>query len=87
MKVETPDVRTAPKLTARIWLDNPQGVAQSGTLTAHLKGASGKVIATTTANATAEISLTMDAAGVTLWSLETPALCTLDLTLSTAGWP
>lgn len=83
VKVETPAVLTDPQARARIWLDNPQGLPLSGSLTARLHDASGKVVSSTTTPLAAEISLTLPAPGVTLWSVTDPALYTLDLTLST----
>ncbi len=83
VKVETPDVLTRPHVSARVWLDNPQSLALSGTLTAHLKDASGIVVASAIVQACVETTLTFDAPGATLWSIENPALYTLDLTLST----
>ncbi len=83
VKIETPDVLTKPQVSARVWLDNPQGLPLSGTLTAQLKDTAGAVVASTTVKADADLTLTLDAPGATLWSIESPALYTLDLTLST----
>ena len=83
VKVETPDVLSAAKLTARIWLDNPQGLAFAGSITARLIDAAGSELATATVPAAAEITIAMDAPGVTLWSVETPTLYSLALSLST----
>lgn len=83
VKIETPGVLTNPHAAVRIWLDNPQDLPLQGTITARLKDAAGHVLATTTAPAAAETALTLPAPDVTLWSVQTPALYTLDLTLST----
>ncbi len=85
VKVETPDVLTNPHVKARIWLDNPQNLPLTGTLTAHLKDAAGKIISTTTAPASPDLFLILPAPGVTLWTTQTPALYALDLTLTTAA--
>ncbi|MGV8987046.1 MAG: glycoside hydrolase family 2 TIM barrel-domain containing protein [Cypionkella sp.] len=86
VKVETPQALAKTKrLTARIWLNNPQDLPLSGDITARLKDSAGKVLATvqTPANAP-ELSLAIEGlTAITLWSPETPDLYTLDLTLST----
>ncbi len=84
VKVETPKVLTKPAVQARIWLDNPQDLAVSGTITARVLDADGTIVASTTVEATAE-TVALDTPGVTLWSVENPALYTLDLTLTTAA--
>ncbi len=83
VKIETPDVLTRPRVVAKVWLSNPQGLPVSGTLTGHLRDAHGAIVASVSAPAGAEVSLTLDAGGVSLWSPEAPTLYTLDLHLST----
>jgi beta-galactosidase len=85
VKIETPDVLTQPGLTARIWLGNPQNLPLSGALRADLKDAQGTILATTTATVQgAEVSIDLpNLPKITLWSVDTPALYTLDLTLTT----
>ena len=88
VKVETPEVLAETKrLTARIWLDNPQGLPLTGAVSAALKDAQGTVIATATASVKGpDLALEMAGlTGITLWSPETPALYTLDLVLKTSG--
>ena len=85
VKVETPDVLTTPRLTARIWLNNPKNLPLTGEISAIVKDAQGAVVATTTA-AVQGPDLTIDLTNlpnITLWSPENPALYTLDLTLQT----
>ncbi|MBI1171243.1 glycoside hydrolase family 2 protein [bacterium] len=86
VKIETPEVLAATnRLTARIWLSNPQDRTLTGSVVATLKDATGRAIATATAAVTGA-DLTVEMAGltgITLWSPETPALYTLDLALAT----
>lgn len=83
VKIETPNVLAAKKsVIVRLDLANPQGLTPEGTLTATLKDAAGKAIATTSAPAAAEVDLAMDGLdGIALWDLASPALYTLELTL------
>lgn len=85
VKIETPDVLTAARVQARVWLDNPQGLPLSGTLTAILRDAAGNALRRETVAVTGpDLNVTLDALPpVTLWSPETPVLYTLDLTLET----
>ena len=88
VKVETPEVLAETRrLTARIWLDNPQGLPLTGAVSAALKDAQGTVIATATARVKGpDLALEMAGlTGITLWSPETPAIYTLDLVLKTPG--
>lgn len=84
VKVETPDVLTdAPRMTARVWIANPQALALDARLRAELMNPDGQVIATTDLAVTGpEATVAFDTPGVTLWSPETPALYVLALRLS-----
>ena len=85
VKIETPDVLGAEKrISVKVLLNNPQGLALSGSVKAHLLTASGELLASTNADVSgSEVSLSIDALkGITLWSPETPALYTLSLTLT-----
>ncbi|GHC62516.1 beta-galactosidase [Gemmobacter tilapiae] len=85
-KIETPDVLADRKtVTARVALDNPQGLALSGQLTATLRDSAGAALAETTLEVTgAEVFLTFTGLeGITLWDLNSPALYRLDLSLQT----
>ena len=86
VKVETPDVLVDRKrLTARVWLHNPQDLPLAGRLRVDLLNGAGKVVASTEAEATADLTLGFDGlSGINLWSPESPALNTLALTLTTA---
>jgi beta-galactosidase len=85
VKIETPDVLDAEKrLTAQVWLANPQDKPLSGKLIARLKDGD-KVIATTEVPVTgpeAQVIMT-GLKGISLWEVTDPALYTLDLTLET----
>jgi beta-galactosidase len=83
VKIETPDVLAERKsVRARVTLDNPQGRAVSGTLSAELRDGAGKVLATAKVAAAATIDVVFDGlAGITLWDLDTPVLYTLALKL------
>ena len=83
VKIETPDVLTAPGIRVRIWLDNPQGLAVSGRLVARVLDGAGHQVGEGSCAAAPEMSLALDTPGVTLWSPETPALYHLELTLVT----
>ena len=83
-KIETPDVLAASKtVTARVQIDNPQGLPLSGKLTATLRDAEGLALATATAAVTAaEVALRFSGlTKIALWDLDTPALYTLHLQL------
>ena len=87
VKIETPDVLAAQKrVSARVHLDNPQGLALDGDLRAEVLDAAGKVLATTTVTVTGT-EVSVEFAGlqaITLWSPDTPALYHLALTLTSA---
>lgn len=85
VKIETPNVLTAPRVVARVWLDNPQGLALSGDLVAILRDAAGNALRREKVSVTGpDLTLTLCALPpVTLWSPETPVLYTLELTLDT----
>lgn len=85
-KIETPDVLAAQKsVTVDVALDNPQGLALSGTLTATLRDAAGAALASTSATVTGDsLRLAMDGlSDIALWDLKTPALYHLELSLQT----
>ena len=83
VKIETPDVLAARKsVRIRVDLANPQHLTPEGTLTAVLRDAAGKAIATASAPAAARMELAMHGLdGIELWDLDSPALYTLDLAL------
>lgn len=83
VKIETPNALEAKKtVTARAPLSNPQNKVFVGQLTASLKDAGGKVIATASQPAAAEVSFRFDGLdGIALWDLKTPNLYTLELSL------
>jgi beta-galactosidase len=87
MKIETPDVLdTEKRLSARVWLANPQDRPLSGKLTARLMDGA-KTLATaevTVTGAEAQVILT-GLTGIRLWQPSDPALYTLDLSLETPG--
>lgn len=86
VKVETPDVTAgARRAEAQVWLDNPRNLPLSGTLTATLRDSAGHTLARTEIPVTGpDLALSLDApATVRLWDIDDPALCTLDLTLTT----
>ena len=87
-KIETPDALAATKtVTARVAIDNPQGLALSGNVTATLRDAEGLALATS-ASPVAGPEVTLRFAGltgITLWDIDTPALYTLHLHLDTPG--
>jgi beta-galactosidase len=85
-KVETPDVLTDPKsVVVQVTLDNLQGLPLSGTLTAHLRDATGTIIRRERVALTGpQVTLTLaDLTDITLWDIDTPYLYTLDLSLDT----
>lgn len=83
VKIETPDALAANKtVIARATLANPQGRAFTGQLTATLKDATGKVLATAAQPAAAEVSLRLDGlADIALWDIDSPNLYSLTLSL------
>lgn len=83
VKIETPNALEAKKtVTALATLRNPQNMAFAGHLTASVKDASGKVLATASQPAAAEVSFKFDGLeGLSLWDLKTPTLYTLTLSL------
>ncbi len=86
VKIETPDVLAAKKaVRIRVDFSNPQSLPLSGTVTATLKDAAGKIIATTTESATAAtVSLAMDGLeGIALWDIADPCLYRLAVALET----
>ncbi len=87
-RITTPHVLSAEKsVTVSASLDNPQGLAAAGTLTARLLDPEGREIARTAVGVTADcVDLTI--AGlkdIRLWDLDSPALHTMVLDLETAG--
>jgi len=86
VKIETPNPLEAKKtVTARATLSNPQNKAFAGQLTASIKDAAGKVIATASQPAGSEVSFRFDGLeGLELWDLKTPTLYTLSLSLGDA---
>jgi len=86
VKIETPSaLETKKTVTARARLANPQNQAFVGTLSASIKDADGKVIATASQPADAEVSFSFDGLeGLALWELKTPTLYTLSLALGDA---
>ena len=85
LKIETPDVLADKKrVVINVLLNNPQGVAISGSVKADLLDASGQVLASADADVSGTaLSLAIDGLkGITLWSPETPALYTIQMTLT-----
>jgi beta-galactosidase len=83
VKIETPNA-LAPKKSVRLRADltNPQSLPLSGTLTATLRDAAGRTIATTSAPAAARVNLGFDdLGGLSLWELKSPTLYTIELAL------
>ena len=72
------------RLSAQVWLANPQGKPLSGKLIARLKDGA-KIIATTEVAVTGTEAQVILAGltGIALWEPTSPALYTLDLTLET----
>ncbi|NBZ88971.1 glycoside hydrolase family 2 protein [Stagnihabitans tardus] len=79
VKIETPDI-ASPRAEITAHLSAPEGE-----VLAVLRDAQGNEVARTSAQAALETRLTLDAPGAALWSVETPALYTLDLTLTTGA--
>ncbi len=83
-KVETPDVLAEVKsVTVVVALNNPQGLALSGTLTARLLDGAGKELALAKAAVSGEtVTLRMaDLHNIALWDIAAPNLYRIDLTL------
>ena len=85
VKIETPDVLDAEKrLSAQVWLANPQGKPLSGKLVARLKQGDTVIASTETAVTGTEAQVVMTGlTGIRLWQPTDPTLYTLDLTLET----
>ena len=85
VKIETPDVLDAEKrLSAQVWLANPQGKPLSGKLVARLKQGDTVIASAETEVTGAEAQVVMTGlTGIRLWQPTDPALYTLDLTLET----
>ena len=83
VKIETPDALAAKKsVRARVELSNPGNAPVTGTLTATLRDASGKTVATASEAAAARVLIKFDnLADVALWDLASPNLYSLELTL------
>ena len=85
-KIETPDALADKKtVTVRAEINNLLDHVLSGTITATIKDASGKVVGSTSAPVDGRsVSLTIgDLSGIVLWDITNPALYTLDLALET----
>ena len=83
IKIETPDALAAKKsVRARVDLGNPGNAAVSGTLSATLRDAAGKVLATKTESAAASVLFKFDdLSDIALWELDAPNLYSLEVTL------
>jgi beta-galactosidase len=83
-KIETPDVLADEKtVTIVTALNNPQGLAVSGTLTATLRDGRGAALASVSAPA-GTTNLTLSGLkGIALWDIKSPALYTVELSLDT----
>ena len=82
IKVETPDA-LAPKKSVRVRVDlsNPGNAPVTGTLTATLRDASGKALATKSESAAARVLFKFDDLGdIALWDLDAPNLYSLEVT-------
>ncbi len=81
VKIETPDALSERKsVRARVELANPGNAPISGTVTAMLRDAAGKTIATTSVAAAARLAIGFDdLAGIALWDLDTPNLYSLEI--------
>ena len=83
IKVETPDA-LAPKksVRARVDLSNPGNAPVTGTLTATLRDASGKALATKSESAAGRVLFKFDDLGdIALWDLDAPNLYSLEVTV------
>lgn len=83
IKIETPDALAARKsVTVRVDLSNPANAPVTGTLTATLRDAAGKSIATASAPAAARTLLKFENLdNIALWDITAPNLYTVELTL------
>lgn len=83
VKIETPDALEARKtVIARARLSNPQNRAFAGQLTASIKDAAGRVIATQSQPSAADVSFRFAGLeNIALWDLKAPNLYTLSLSL------
>jgi beta-galactosidase len=83
VKIETPNALAPTKsVHARVDLSNPGNAAVSGTLTATLRDATGKTLATRSEPAAARILIKFDGlADIALWDVDAPNLYSLDVTL------
>lgn len=83
VKIETPDALAEKKtVTARVTLSNPQGKAFAGQLTATIKDAAGKILATASQPAAETVSFRFEnLEGIALWDIGSPNLYTLELAL------
>jgi beta-galactosidase len=81
VKIETPDALSERKsVRAHVELANPANAPISGTVTAMLRDAAGKTIATTSVAAAARLAIGFDdLAGIALWDLDTPNLYSLEI--------
>ena len=84
-KIETPDVLAEAKtVTVAVTLNNPQGLALSGRLTAKLKTGSVVIADMSVAVTGPTLSLAMTGLrDIALWDVTNPALYTVELTLET----
>ena len=85
-KIETPDVLKPGKaVSVTVELANPQGLPLSGTVTARLKDASGKILREERQDVSgASLRVEMKKLqGIALWRLDDPQLYTLELALDT----
>jgi beta-galactosidase len=83
VKIETPDaLATRKRVRARVALANPQRLPLAGTVTATLRDAGGKALATASAPAAATVLLEMAGlGGIALWDVDSPGLYSLELML------
>ena len=83
IKVETPDALAPRKsVRARVDLSNPGNAPVTGTLTATLRDASGKALATKSESAAARVLFKFDDLGdIALWDLDAPNLYSLEVTV------
>jgi beta-galactosidase len=81
VKIETPDALSErTSVRAHVELANPANAPISGTVTAMLRDAAGKTIATTSVAAAARLAIGFDdLAGIALWDLDTPNLYSLEI--------
>jgi beta-galactosidase len=86
IKIETRQVLSDAKtISMACTLSNPRRLPVSGTLTAVLRDAAGKVIASKEIDAAMQVTLTMEGlAGLSLWDLDDPVLYEIVVTLETS---